>query len=160
MRPSLGFHSEEEHWQVTKHGDMDSYCISEKQWKVWETDCLLEPTFSTVNTNCEKGEIKRVFKVGSVCNQKGRRQWKSQAHSFHLFLVLSEIDTSNTCRMTFTKSVLQSIKPWECQSSSQEAEVQKGAGAECQSEVAWKAAQKIGQEGALFPPQQVCCPKG
>lgn len=41
---------------------------------------------------------------GSDCNQKGRRQWKSQAHSLHLFPVLSEIDTSNTSRMTFTKS--------------------------------------------------------
>lgn len=95
-------------------------------------------------------------KDGSDCNQKGRRQWKSQAHSLHLFPVLSEIDTSNTSRMTFTKSVLQSIKSWECQSSSRSslvAEVEKGAGAECESEAAWKAAQKIGQEGTLFPSQ-------
>lgn len=152
-----GFHSQEEQWQVTKHGDMDSYCISEKQWEVcWEVKVtvFLSP-LSHLSTQTAK---KKKNKDGSDCNQKGRRQWKSQAHSLHLFPVLSEIDTSNTSRMTFTKSVLQSIKSWECQSSSQSylvAEVEKGAGAECESEAAWKAAQKIGQEGTLFPSQQV-----
>lgn len=91
---------------------------------------------------------------------EGNRNLK---HKLFICFLFYQIDTSNTSRMTFTKSVLQSIKPWECQSSSQgslEAEVQKGAGAECQSEVAWKAAQKIGQEGTLFPPQQARCPEG
>lgn len=69
-----------------------------------------------------------VFIDDSYCNKKGIRKWKTQAHPLHLFLALSEIDTSNTFGMTFTKSVLQSIKLGKCQSSSQnslEAEIRK-----------------------------------
>lgn len=44
---------------------------SEKQ-----SDSLLEPTFSPVNTNGKRRRRrkKRVFKDGSDCNQKGRGQ--------------------------------------------------------------------------------------
>lgn len=75
---------------------------------------------------------KQTNKDGSDWNQKGRRQQKSRAHSLHSFPVLSKIDI-----MTFTKSVLQSIKLQECQSNSQsslEAGAEKGAGAEYESE--------------------------
>lgn len=94
-----------------------------------ESDSLFEPTFLPVITNYKE---KKTNKDGSDWNQKGRRQQKSRAHSLHSFPVLSKIDI-----MTFTKSVLQSIKLQECQSSSQsslEAGAEKGAGAEYESE--------------------------
>lgn len=53
---------------------------------------------------------KSFFKMAVIATKKAKRRWKSQAHSLHLFLGLSEIDTSNASRMTFTKNVLQSIK--------------------------------------------------
>lgn len=99
---ATGFHSQEQQWQVTKHGDMDSYCISEKQWevcrKVWEN--YLNVSFCATFHLSTQLQKRKKYINGSDCNQKGRRQWKS----LHLFPVLSGIDTSNTSRMTFTKS--------------------------------------------------------
>lgn len=60
--------------------------------------------FSHLSTQTAKRKKKHsCFKDGSDCNQNGRRHWESQAHSLDMFLGLSEIDTSNTFRMTFTK---------------------------------------------------------
>lgn len=75
---AAGFHSQEEQWQVTKHGNMDSYCISEKQWEVcWEVKVtvFLSP-LSHLSTQTAKNEKKIKMAVIVTKNAEGNGNLK------------------------------------------------------------------------------------
>lgn len=118
---------------------------------------IILSALSHLSTQSAKTQ-KKILKKAAVIVTKESESNGNLRRILFVCIQSSEIDTSNTSRMTFTKNVLQSIKLRECQSSSQSS---LEADAEAERSWSWmwewsslKSSSEIGQEGTLFPSKQ------
>lgn len=72
---------------------MDCYCIAEKQWGSMagsEKVTIILSTLSHLSTQSAKTQKKNIQKGSGDCNQRVRKQLKSEVHSFRLHPVFRD----------------------------------------------------------------------
>lgn len=102
-------------------------------------------------------------KMAVVVAKKGREKWKSQTHSLLCYLVYQRL-THPTHPVWHLQKVSRSQSNCEYANQVHRAlwsqKFTKEQELNARVKLLEKAAQKIGQKGTLFPPQQAGCPKG
>lgn len=94
---------------------MDSYCISENSGKYAgkseKLTVFLSPLSYLSTQTAKEEEEENVFLKMAVIVTKKEEGNRNLKHNLFICFLFYQIDTSNTSRVTFTKSGLQSIKP-------------------------------------------------